>query len=335
MSDTDPKPTVLLLTHARTASHVLERMLSKQSNLVQGQDWFATNEARLPRREVIKAGPIEEMDPAILQKLMAELEKGYVDFERFLAYAQQQGKTVLAYTQPHSMLSPKLMSDAIYRGMESTQHGRPGSWVVGPDSEAHTNPTVVPDSILLRPGTVPIINFRHPLLIVDGIFRGLRNLPAFADDAITDKMIALNGNVRWQRLMYEWYVEHGKPHGIEPILVDADDYTGPAKESLMQKICDRVPGFDADKVAYSWPKATAEEVAALPEHYQQALQTILASDGVKSGYDMRSRDVEATMAEWKTKAGQEYADKLKELVDRAMPDYDFLMAHRLRPDESS
>lgn len=332
-----PSPTVLLLTHARTASHVIQRMLSKQPNIVSGEDWFHTDESRLPRRAVFSGGPLDTMDRAIPQELMTIMDKGYIEFRQFLDDANQQGKTAFAYTQPHAMLSPKLMSDLIHHGLESVRDGDPGPWLVtsASASELHTNPTVLPDAILLRPGTVPIINFRHPLLVCEGVFRGLRDLPAYRDNPVNDKVLLLGSQQYQQRLMYEWYLKHGKPVGIEPILVDADDYLGPEKELLMQKICDRIPGFDINKVIYSWPRATPEEVAALPAFKSQAFKTILGSDGVLSGYDMANRNIDTEMIKWIDKWGQRDANTIRRLIDMAMPDYEFLRAHRLKPTDLS
>lgn len=327
------KPTILLLTHARTASHVLQRMLSKQPNVLYGENWF--QRGRLQRRLIIESGPVEEIDSEIPKELTKLLEEGYSEFLEFLDDANRQDKIAFAYTQPHAMLKPRLMSDYVCNRWNSSRIGAPDPWVVGPVTQPHTNPTVVPDSVLLRPGTIPIINFCHPLLLCDRLIRGFRTLSAFDPGKIYHKMVILGGNLLWQRLMYEWYLEHGVPLGIEPILLDADDYVGPKKEALMRNLCDQVPGFDSNSLIYTWPKATSGELAEMPESDKQAYKTILASDGILPGLDMRGRNIDGEMAKWVDLWGQEDADFLRGLVEKAMPDYEFLMAHRMRPDGSS
>ena len=311
----DPRTTtILLLTHARTASHVLERMLSKQPNVVYGSDWFVT--ARQLRRTLLKAGPIEHTDPALHDEFMKLCNESYSLFSDFLADAQRQGHIAFAHTQPHAMLSPKLTSEYIYGTQNGSQAADPGPFLVGqsqPGERGHTNPTVLPDSILLRPGTIPILNFRHPMLVCDGVYRGFRDLPAFNEEGDARKLLGVGATLRWQRLMYEWYLEHGGVQGIKPILIDADDYLGPEKELLMRRLCELVPGFDARSVIYKWPKATEEETAALPEASQQAYKTILASEGVMTGYDTRSRTIESEMAKWVEKYGQEEAALIRGL----------------------
>lgn len=204
----------------------------------------------------------------------------------------------------------------------------PLSWQ-GEGSEIHSNPTVVPDWLLLRPGTVPIINFAHPLLVCERVYRNFMTLPSYESVKAHD-LISVGATLRWQRLMCEWYLEHGVPLGIKPIVLDADDYLGQEKEALMQNLCSRVPYFDLDSVLFSWPRTTPEEVAALAPEMQQVHQTLLGSDGVMSGYDMRSHDFETEMKDWVDKYGQDEANFLKGLVDKAMPDYEYLRAQRLQ-----
>ena len=128
--------------------------------------------------------------------------------------------------------------------------------------------------------------------------------------------------------MYDWYLDQGK----HPLVLDADDYLGPEKQDLMRELCQRIPGFDADAVIYSWPKATAEEMAAWPEAARQSQQTISGSEGVMEGFDSRGRSLDDEVAKWTAKYGEEDACFLKGLVESAMGDYEYLRERRLRPD---
>lgn len=161
--------TILFLTYARTASHVLERMLSQQPNVLYGADWFVST--RQLRRNLLKAGPIDQTDPTVRKELMETLEESYSWFLGFLDNAEQHGRTAFANTQPHAMISPTVASDHVYGDPDLSHRLTPGLWMVASShlgKQAHTNPTVLPDSALLRPGTVPILNFRHPILVCDG-----------------------------------------------------------------------------------------------------------------------------------------------------------------------
>jgi hypothetical protein len=335
LNNTDPTPTILLLTHCRTASHVLERILSNQSNTIYGSHWFFLT--RMQRRVLLRAGPIAEMDPAIPEEYMRLSSEGLSQFLDFLALAQQQGKIPFAHTQPHAMLTPELLSDHVYGRSTISKEVTANQWMAkassslqGQGPETHTNPTVVPDWVLLRPGTVPILNFCHPILVCERIYRSFTTLPSYEPEKVHE-LVSIGATLRWQRLMYEWYLQHGVPLGINPIVLDADDYLGPDKESLMQNLCNRVSCLSPDSILYSWPRTTSGDLAGISSEMQLVHQTLLGSDGVMSGYDMRGRDIETETAKWAEKYGQEEADVLKGFVEKTMPDYEYLMAHRLRP----
>lgn len=333
---TVPTPTILLLTHCRTASHVLERILSKQPNTLYGRHWFFRS--RMQRRALLRGGPLEDMDPEIPREFMKASDEGLSDFVEFLDDAKRQEKIAFAHTQPHAMLTPKLMTDYIHGSSTRPSNVDSQQWMArsplawqGEGSKIHTNPTVVPDWLLLRPDTIPIINFCHPLLVCERVYRNYVTLPSYESHK-SHILISCGATLRWQRLMVDWYLEHGVSLEIKPIVLDADDYLGPEKQALMQVLCSQVPYLDLDSIIYSWPKTTPEESAALGPEMQQVHQTLLGSDGVMSGYDMRGRDIEIETGDWVEKYGQDEANFLRGLVDKAMPDYEFLMAHRLRPD---
>lgn len=331
----DSTPTILLLTHCRTASHVLQRMLSKQPNTLYGEHWFLLS--RMQRRTLLRAGPLAEMDPEIPKEYMRLSDEGFSNFLEFLADAKRQGKIAFAHTQPHTMLTPELLADHVNGTSTSSPKIETQQWMAksslswqGEGSGIHTNPLVLPDWVLLRPGTVPIINFCHPLLLCERVYRGFTTIPSYQSEK-SHKLISVGATLRWQRLTCEWYVENGVPVGIRPIVLDADDYLGPEKESLMHNLCAQVSCLDLDSIAYSWPKTTPEELTTIGSEMQQVHQTLLGSDRVMSGYDMRGRDPETEMNSWVEKYGQDEADFIRDLVDKAMPDYEYLRAQRLRP----
>ncbi|KPI34592.1 uncharacterized protein AB675_4920 [Cyphellophora attinorum] len=331
-----PPTTVLLLTHSRCASHVLEKMLSKQPNTVLTSAWFLPT--RQLRRDVLKAGPINQVSPTLLSSFMTAFNSEYSHFLQSLSDAKANGKVAIAHPQPHMMLSPQVTSSYVYDNLTThdPQFGQPGRFLAGGDSdeEPHTNPSLLPDSFFLIPGTIPIINFRHPMLLCEGVYRGVRDQPTFreANSEYFRKQVGNGASLYPVRLMYDWYVKHGPAAGISPILVEADDYLGEEKEALIGQICALIPGFDAQHVIYKWEKATAEEVSAMGEQRAQALQTINGSEGVMQGYDTQGKTIESETRRWREKYGDEDAEFIRALVDKAMPDYEYFRERRLRPD---
>ena len=75
----------------------------------------------------------------------------------------------------------------------------------------------MPNSLLLRPGTIPLISIRDPRLCVPSAYRVLErmNLPHAGSRIF---FLVTTCNV-WNCVLYNFY----KSHGIEPVVVDADD----------------------------------------------------------------------------------------------------------------
>lgn len=298
-------------------------MLSQQPNVLYSSHPFLA--ARSQKSELLSAGPLHLTDLQQRQEMKNSFDKCYELLERFFSDAEKQGKSAFVHSQPHSMLSPALASQYVYGEVGLNNHL--GFWGTGKSSVAHhSNPTVLPDEILLHPGTKPIITFRHPVLMVDGVYRGWITISP--DKPLRE--MSLVSTLHWSRLMYDWFLDNGEENGIKPILLDADDYIGPQKEAVMEKVCAQA-GLDSRAVIYTWQSATPEELAAMPPLIVQVKQTLLASDGVMPEYAARERNLDKEMASWTEKYGEEVAQYLRELVAKTLPDYNYMHERRLRP----
>lgn len=329
MDSIQTKPTrILLLTHARTASHLLERMLSKQTNCLYSSHFFHAP-TRVLRREFLKQMATGQADQDLKVELLAKYDEGYRDYENFLNEAKRLNKIAFDHLQPHVVMTPTLAAEQMY-GREFRSEDE-HFWLVGQpknSGKAHTTRTVLPDENFLQPGTRVIITFRHPVLIIEGMYRGFLNLSEFAQDMKNNhRMLHTGGTLRYVRMMYDWYLEHGKPLGIEPIVVEADDYMGSEKQSVMEDLCKRA-GLDADQVIYSWPKVPDEEIAKLTLAQAQSFQTINSSEGILSGKSSAEMDLDKEMQSWDERFGKEGATLMRDLVAKAMPDYEYMRAAR-------
>ena len=315
---------ILLLTHTRTASHLLERLLSKQPNCVYGSHFFGVDPQGL-RRLLKKREALGLPDEDLDRQLLSQYNKSYQEFEKFVTDARDKGQIPFIHAQPHTMIAPRLAAESVQGTVFSTEDHR--FWSVGRPNQAHTNFMVLPDEALFQPGTRPIITFRHPILMIDGIYRALQS-SAYRDDVeSTRRNLIVGGTLRWMRMIYDWYLKRGVPLQIKPILVEADDYMGPRKEIVMKDLCEQA-GLDASSVIYSWPKATTEEVDALSAPEAQSFRTINSSEGILPGYSLDDRDLDGEMRSWGDKFGREWADLMREMVRKAMPDYEYLRARR-------
>ncbi|KAF7197950.1 hypothetical protein HII31_00664 [Pseudocercospora fuligena] len=177
---------------------------------------------------------------------------------------------------------------------------------------------MIPDEVLLRPGTSVIMNLRHPAHVVVAAYRGLRDLEHGADRL----NVILITTLRWQREMYDWFVSKG----IKPVLAESEDYmTSP---DFVKKLC-KEAGLDPDHAIFSWPKATEEELANMNPMYAKLLWSLLHSDGLNPSYAKKRLDFDVELAKWKEEFGEDIANFLREEVEASMPHYEYLRAKKL------
>lgn len=183
-----------------------------------------------------------------------------------------------------------------------------------------TNFTLVPDNLMLHPGTVPIITFRDPVYLIPHAYRSLHNI----EGGPVDFDMMYLATLRWQRSLYAWY----EAHGLSPIAAEADDYM--SSPDFVKKLCVEA-GLDPEAAIFKWPRALEEELAAMHPDLQTLLKTLLASDGLRTELAKRGDlNVEVEEVKWKREFGEEKSKFLRELVDANMEDYEFLKGRKLR-----
>lgn len=100
---------VLLLSHARTGCHLLQRMLSAQPNTSYGGHYFAP--ARPLLLEVLDSGPPAGASAELQKQLAQAFKSGNVELETFLKDARRTKSQTFFYCHPHFMLSLDLASE--------------------------------------------------------------------------------------------------------------------------------------------------------------------------------------------------------------------------------
>ena len=181
------------------------------------------------------------------------------------------------------------------------------------------NFSIVPDSLLLRPGTIPLISIRDPRLSVPSAYRVLErmNLPHAGSWAF---FLTTTCNV-WNCVLYNFY----KSHGIEAVVVDANDYM--TSETFVRGLCVRL-GLDPSKVRFEWDAVTREQKEKEIHPMQYASQTTLyESSGVIAGRAAKNSDFTDVSVNWKEEFGDD-AGLIEEMVGLAMPHYQYLCERR-------
>lgn len=181
------------------------------------------------------------------------------------------------------------------------------------------NFTTVPDDVLLYPGTIPLITIRHPVLTVPSNYRAAS---ALYTGAKRSNWI-LNTGLAWYRDLYDYY----RAHGIEPIVADSDDYM--SSEVFVRHLAGRV-GLDPAKAIVTWPKATEEEKQKMHPMLLQIQDSLVNSEGIRADRASKNLDLEAEREKWKSEFDSERLKLMEEMVEIAMPHYEYLRERRLQ-----
>ncbi|KAF4443307.1 hypothetical protein F53441_11458 [Fusarium austroafricanum] len=308
---------ILLISQPRTACHLLERMLSDQPNVSYASHPFVFG--RAPLMQMLEKGPFERASAADIENLKSVWEDGFrANWQPFFAQAAEQKKTAFMHFHPGFSMQPQLASAYVHdKGLIDYE-----PMVLEMDSPPHTNPTVIPDKEMLAPGTVPVLTIRHPALMIPSSYRALTKYATELERAGKESIIYAC-TFRWQRLIYDFYNEHGASRGIEPLIVDADDWQGEGREAFMNGLC-AATGLEVKNLLYTWPKASEAEMSEIPWIVGKIKQTILGSVGVIEGLDSKYLDMEKEALKWKEEFGEDGGAMIQDLVARAMDDYQYL-----------
>ena len=189
-----------------------------------------------------------------------------------------------------------------------------------PSPGAGENFTVVPDSLLLHPGTVPILTIRNPRLVVPSAYRVLQKM-GFPHGGGRNNYLIVTCHI-WSRLLYDFYVSNG----ADPIVVDADDYM--TSGDFVRHLCSQA-GLDPAQAYLSWSMPTQEERAEIHPMYYASQSTLIESSGIQPSKAAKNVDLEAEEKGWETEFGEDLP-LLKEMVELAMPHYTYLHERRLK-----
>ena len=179
---------------------------------------------------------------------------------------------------------------------------------------------MIPDELLLRPGTIPIFSIRNPRLAIPSAHRVMQRM-GLEHGAGELNFFTVTCPI-WNRLIYDFYVSYG----YSPLVIDADDYL--TDMDVVRAVCSNV-GMDPDKLQLSWPAITAEEKTEIHPMLYASQSKLFASSGPDPARAARNIDLIAEMQRWDQEFGADAAE-MKELVEIAMPHYEYLRTKRMK-----
>lgn len=215
----------------------------------------------------------------------------------------QQGTSLLLIDHAFNAASPDTIIRMIDEISRSSSNGPSGY-----------NVTDLPESLLLRRGTVPLFTIRDPRITVPATFRVLGDMDLPHGSGRPN--FTVSASPLWIRNLYNYFTSKG----IEPLIVDADDFL--ANPDLVKELCAKL-GLDAKELLWSWPKPTADERAGLHPHFYASQRALIESEGIRPELASINRDLDAEKKAWKIDFGED-ASMVEEMIDLALPHYQWL-----------
>ena len=217
----------------------------------------------------------------------------------------------MVHDHPFSSTDPAVVLDLIHSATGRAFH---------PPEEK--NFTSIPASLLLHENTVPILTIRDPRLAVTSAYRVLKDMGLPHGSGRPNFLISTS--LQWQRLLYDSFTSHG----ITPLVVDADDLmTSP---QYARSLCEKL-NLDPAQAHLSWPSASEEEKSALHPMFLASQRNLIESEGPRPERAAKNTDFKKEEQQWEEEFGEDLA-MVKEMIDFAMPHYQWFQGKRFKPE---
>ncbi|KAH8172526.1 hypothetical protein LIA77_06781 [Sarocladium implicatum] len=312
-----------LITHPRTASNLLARILNlEEQGARPGPQSVCFFIQSLPKRSELVQKPasswtqddrlaIEEIEQKCVQAL-----------QEFIDAATREDQVV--FLKEHALLfNHPLLENEDVNG-KSDGVGEP-SRLPAVDGISSTrsalNKTIFSDEWLMTWN--PTFLIRHPALAITSLYRAMRH------DIWGRKKLeptVIERNYFWQRTLLEFYVNAYDETDLFPIVIDADDMI--SSPGLMSHYA-RITGLNPDKLRFTWDRASAEELDKMSQQKRMMLSSLNESDQLDSSKVAGSLDMDQEKLKWVAEFGEEDAKTLEEWVRAAMPHYEYMRLRRL------
>lgn len=326
---------VFFFPHVRTASHVFCRLLSGQPGWAPQSDYHFKCAFDFAR-ESFNWGPLTDVPDQIRNKFEELLQEGFNEIQRdrrsakndvsyssrvrfVLVIHKEQGKSLLLKEHTFYTWEPSKLSQSMWGGPRSpsftvVEEGSP----LSADSEK-TNPTIFPDSFLKS--WKPVFLIRHPAPTFESWYRA-ESSARHID--LSDKSWSFFTSFQYSQQLYDWFLSNSTDESSMPIVIDADDILD--KSSTIKKLCSSL-GMDTQHIPDKWDVIQAPENAGCRE--SKFMGDYWNSTSIDSSKSSRGLDMAAKYTKWQADFGPDVANELLNIVEKAMPDYNYLKSKKL------
>ncbi|KAG4433960.1 hypothetical protein IFR05_010573 [Cadophora sp. M221] len=308
---------IFFFPHVRTASHVFCRLLSNQPGWAPQSDYHFKRAFDFAR-ESFNWGPLTNVSGHIRKEFEGLLQEGFDEILRDRRAAKNEGKNLLLkehtlYTWEPSKLSQSMWGGPMSPSFTAIDEGSPS------DNSEKTNPTIFPDSFLKS--WKPVFLIRHPAPTFESWYRaegGARHID------LSDKSWSFFTSFQYSRELYDWFLSNSTEESLLPIVIDADDMLD--KSSTMKRLCRKL-GMDPQHMPDKWDTIPAPENVGCRE--SKFMGDYWNSTSIDSSKSSRGLDMDAKYMTWKAEFGLDAARELLAIVEKAMPDYNYLKSKKL------
>ncbi|KAJ6006973.1 hypothetical protein N7522_005324 [Penicillium canescens] len=337
---------VLLITYPRTASNLLVKMLSLESQTAvvsnEKGGYFFWDAFMTGRATGSTYKPIEHWNVEETAHIRRAFQQSLNDLEGKSEIAKSEGKIMFAKEHAQWFANPAEVNKYLsgHDGQAKLPFGIEIPDRFGPMGEfSSNNLTVLPDEYLQT--WTPTFLIRHPALAFPSFYRSMLDLEkeGFASPHEIQPMLKLNSTMKWTRLLYDWYCQHSSSSSTNhsdniqgPLLLDAQDVIN--QPEVVIKYCELI-GMDRTKLKFEWSREVPERNSHLPDRAAQRtpeevmMDTLNHSSTLLKGKTPVVIDIASEAEKWRKEFGNDIGNQMEDWVQNAMPDYHYLRARRL------
>lgn len=346
-----PGRRVYLLTHPRTASNLVTKILNIPAQNVPPR-FQAVYFFRDPVHKGIEMGTVhthmKQWTKEETMTIKEEYQKALNEFQQWLDGAEKHGQ--IAFVKEHAMfltdpvamtkfLSDHVEEEDVERNLEERkslaawkfQYKIPSSIYDAVTNIASScNKTVLSDEFLLT--FTPTFLIRHPAVVFPSYYRAridIYGAPTSDQEARNVEMeMDPFMSFHWLRRLYDFYSLSNSPS--HPIILDADDII--ASPRILTQYAE-LAGLDPDKLRFEWDAAREEEMEkVLGKRGKRFVSTILESTGVLKDKIAGEINIDGEAEKWTGEWGWMVSIQMEKWVRASMKDYEFLKARRMKPE---
>ncbi|KAF3019354.1 hypothetical protein E8E14_010836 [Neopestalotiopsis sp. 37M] len=334
-TDTDKPKRFYLISYPRTASNLLLKILNVESQTgfssggYDGGYFFMPVDGILCERR-LRSRCVSDWTSDERREVQESFQACFENQLRCVESAQSQGHSIFVKEHATFVVDPTARSRLRF-GADAVSEP---SWTVqyaGGSTHSKLNTTVLPDEFLIT--WLPTFLIRHPAIAFPSYYRTIIDREG-EELASADNFASLVITVEWSRALYDFYVQHRDAFPCSeaqrsewPIVLDADDVI--AHPEIVSSYCEKLD-MDPRQLRFSWDQADPEKLAKMHPAQRAMRTTIYESTGVMKGKYAPELSISDEVNKWRSEFGDLAAQHIEKLVRRAMPDYEYLRARKLR-----